>query len=69
MIKYHKIPKVEKSVCTAEQKIAYNYAFSWYEIGKKILSQDAPEFVKCECFNDITLKVIKNIQNNPELSK
>ena len=26
-IKYHKIPKVEKSVCTAEQKIAYNIAW------------------------------------------
>lgn len=25
--KYHKIPKVEKSVCTAEQMIAYNLAF------------------------------------------
>lgn len=24
---YHKIPKVEKSICTAEQKIAYNIAF------------------------------------------
>lgn len=27
-IKYHKIPKVDKAVCTAEQKIAYNFAFA-----------------------------------------
>lgn len=27
MIKYHKIPKVEKSICTQEQMIAYNIAF------------------------------------------
>lgn len=27
-IKYHKIPGVEKTVCTAEQKIAYNLAFA-----------------------------------------
>lgn len=26
-MKYHKIQNVEKSVCTAEQKIAYNIAF------------------------------------------
>ena len=26
-VKYHKIPKVEKSVCTAEQMIAYNIAW------------------------------------------
>jgi hypothetical protein len=25
-MKYHKIPKVDKTVCTAEQMIAYNYA-------------------------------------------
>lgn len=25
-MKYHKIPNVEKTVCTAEQKIAYNLA-------------------------------------------
>lgn len=68
-LKCRKIPGIEKSICTAEQKIAYNYAFSCYELGKKILSQDLPEFVKSEYFNDITLKVIKNIQNNPELSK
>lgn len=29
-IKYHKIRGVEKSVCTAEQKIAYNMAFVIY---------------------------------------
>lgn len=28
--KFHKIRNVEKSVCTCEQKIAYNYAFSNY---------------------------------------
>ncbi len=26
-MKYHKIPNVEKSVCSAEQMIAYNIAF------------------------------------------
>lgn len=27
-MKYHKIPGIDKSVCTKEQKIAYNMAFS-----------------------------------------
>lgn len=26
-LQYHKIPNIEKSICTAEQKIAYNIAF------------------------------------------
>lgn len=29
-MKYHKIRNVEKSVCTCEQKIAYNFAFANY---------------------------------------
>lgn len=29
-MKFHKIRGIEKSICTAEQKIAYNYAFSDY---------------------------------------
>ena len=29
-MKFHKIRNVEKSVCTAEQKIAYNFAFADY---------------------------------------
>lgn len=34
-MKMHKIRNVDKSVCTAEQKIAYNYAFVWRETLKK----------------------------------
>lgn len=30
-MKYHKIKGVDKSVCTAEQKIAYNLAFAYRE--------------------------------------
>lgn len=30
-MKFHKIRDVEKTVCTAEQKIAYNYAFQDYD--------------------------------------
>ena len=34
-MKFHKIRGIEKSVCTAEQKIAYNYAFADYEWAMK----------------------------------
>ena len=29
MMKMHKIRGVDKKICTAEQKIAYNYAFMY----------------------------------------
>ena len=29
MNKVHKIPNVNIEICNAEQKIAYNYLFSW----------------------------------------
>ena len=29
MLKTHKIPGIEKAICTAEQKICYNFCFSW----------------------------------------
>lgn len=36
---YHKIRNVEKSVCTSEQKIAYNCAFRiWINYGDRITS-------------------------------
>jgi len=30
-MKFHKIRGIDKGVCTAEQRIAYNYAFSDYD--------------------------------------
>ena len=36
---YHKIPNIEKNICTAEQKIAYNIAF-------KININHGSEFLK-----------------------
>lgn len=37
-MKFKKIPGIDKSVCTAEQKIAYNYAFRYRDFdGQKYL--------------------------------
>lgn len=47
-MKYHKIKNVPLSVCTAEQKIAYNLAFSWHEITKKNYNKMPCAFQKNE---------------------
>lgn len=37
-MKFHKIPKVDKNTCTAEQMIAYNFAFRYRDFdGQKEL--------------------------------
>lgn len=69
IFKCNKIKNVDKSVCTAEQKIAYNYAFSWYDIGKKIIDKNIPEFVKSESFYQIEKEITKDIKNNPKMQK
>ena len=53
IIKCKKIKNVDKYVCTAEQKIAYNYAFSYIEFGKKILKADTAEINKTDGFFQI----------------
>ena len=43
-IKYHKIPKVDKSVCTAEQMIAYNYAFAYADRYRDTWKKDKDKY-------------------------
>lgn len=63
-MKCKKIKGIEKSVCTAEQKIAYNYAFQWYDIGKKFLNdENTTEANKSESMHYIEDCVIKSIKN------
>lgn len=64
VLKCKKIRNVEKEVCTAEQKIAYNYAFQWYDIGRKILKTDIAEVGKFSAFADIENNVIKSIKEH-----
>lgn len=58
-MKLHKIRNVPLEVCSVEQKIAYNYAFMYVEMGKKILCSDAPEFLKNNEFQKIIRMVIE----------
>ena len=61
-MKVHKIRNVEKSECFAEQKIAYNYAFSWRSQLEQIEKADIPEFVKSEKRQYIIDCVIRGIK-------
>ena len=45
-MKVHKIRNVEKTECFAEQKVAYNYAFSWRSQLEQIEKSNIPEFEK-----------------------
>ena len=61
-MKVHKIRNVEKSECFAEQKIAYNYAFSWRSQLEQIEKANIPEFVKSEKRQHIINCVIRGIK-------
>lgn len=45
-MKFHKIRNVDESVCTAEQKIAYNYAFSYRDVAKRVPSDELDAMVE-----------------------
>lgn len=49
MKKLHKINRVDWSICTAEQKIAYNYAQSYADIYAKII-RATPDSIKKEVY-------------------
>lgn len=63
-MKCHKINGIEKSVCTAEQKIAYNFAFMWCDVGKKLFNSDNAEVVKSDALQVIVNNVIQELQSD-----
>ena len=56
-MKYHKIPGVEKSVCTAEQKIAYNLAFRAHISFQT--EWDKARRISAVCADDLLRDIIK----------
>ena len=68
-LKCKKIYGVEKSVCTYEQKIAYNYAFSWYDIYKMACKKCSTEMQKSDVLQDIIKKVVADINSREEMKK
>ena len=57
---YHKIKNVSMEVCTAEQKIAYNLAFSNYSWIKKYYDKAPTEICKSEIMSEGILKMLEN---------
>lgn len=61
-MKVHKIRNVEKSECFAEQKIAYNYAFSWRSQLEQIEKANVAESVKSAKRQNIIDCVVRGIK-------
>ena len=69
ILKCKKIRGVDKSVCTAEQKIAYNYTCRYANMGKKIFNADVPEFVKANGYFQFEKLILNDIKSNETLNK
>lgn len=65
---YHKIYHINKTVCTAEQKIAYNYGFSYYDIFEKIKKNNNIQSVETETNKLIDL-IAKNMEQDNKINK
>lgn len=63
-MKMKKIKGIEKTVCTAEQKIAYNYAFMYHTQLKQIFNSDNIAIVKSEAYQKVINFVIEGIKRN-----
>lgn len=62
-IKCHKIRNIDKSICTCEQKIAYNYAFNWhFSFTRALENYNLTEVQKSEAIQDIINSVIRSIK-------
>lgn len=68
-MKCKKINGIEKSVCTAEQKIAYNYAFSWRDAYIRRTNEATTAIQKDEVLQDVINFVISDILRRDDMKK
>ena len=68
-MKCRKIQNVDKSVCVAEQQIAYNFAFRYSDLGKKVLQADTAEINKADGFFQIENLVLEEIKSNEAIKR
>ena len=68
-MKYHKIPGVEKTLCTAEQKIAYNYASAYYDTFYKEYKIQVTEHYKHDVLIDFRDFCMDAICKNEKITK
>ena len=69
ILKCKKISGIEKSLCVAEQKIAYNYAFMYADCGKRIIESDIAAINKADGFYQIENIVLNDLKNKEEMRK
>lgn len=67
--KCRKIRNISKNICTCEQKIAYNYAFQYRDIGQKILKQDVSNYLKSEALFKIEHWILDSLKKNKAMEK
>lgn len=68
-MKCKKISGIEKSVCTCEQKIAYNYAFSWSDTYKRRCKECTTQIQKAEILQDIIEFITADISRKETMEK
>lgn len=68
-MKYHKIKNVPLNVCTCEQKIAYNLAFSHAHIFKKAYNLSPMQFKKSEIVHEAVNFCMKMWNYNDKANK
>ena len=69
VMKCKKITGIEKNICTAEQKIAYNYAFSWRDIYIRKTKEVTTAIQKDEVLQDIINHVTSDILRRDDMKK
>lgn len=65
----HKIKGIEKAECCAESKIAYNYAFRYKDIIKRIYGAKVAEFVRSDAVSELLNLVTSDIKSNEKVAK
>ena len=68
-IKCKKLNNVEKSTCTCEQKIAYNYAFSWRYTYERRIKECTTAMQKADVLQDIIDFITSDILRREEMKK
>lgn len=60
----HKIRNIDKKICTCEQKIAYNYAFSYRDILSQIRQSHDTKEEKSKAYQRIINMVREDLERN-----
>lgn len=66
-MKYHKIRGIDKSVCTCEQKIAYNVAFANYDLFANMYNAQVVQIHKTDIAFEFVEFCMRQIKRNESI--